>query len=95
VTHVAARLSMEFHFGNGARTILACSAVGQQPPGTLAALDYQWPKNGMVPQYERGRKQKAACHRQQNDTLPLFVWEILSGGQYGNLRRGALGSALG
>src|ERR1700745_3410813 len=51
----------------------------QHKPGTIAALECQKPKNGMVPQYEAGRKQKAAWHKQQNDPLPLYVWQTLTG----------------
>ena len=59
--------------------LVALAAVAQQNPGTLAALEFQTPKNGMVTQYENGRKQKAAWHKQQNDPQPLLVWEIRSG----------------
>lgn len=58
---------------------VAVPMIAQQTPGTIAVLDFQKPKNGMLQQYETGRKQKAAWHKQQNDPLPLFVWEILSG----------------
>lgn len=68
-----------------------CSLVAQEKPGTIAALEIQKPKNGMVPQYEAGRKQKAAWHKQQNDPQPLFVWEILSGEYTGNYVVGRLG----
>ncbi len=69
----------------------ACSVVAQEKPGNIAALEFQKPKNGMVPQYEAGRKQKAAWHKQQNDPLPLFVWEILSGDDTGTYVVGRLG----
>jgi len=55
------------------------SLVAQSNPGTILQLEFQKPKNGMVPQYEDGRKQKAAWHKQQNDKMPLLVWEIISG----------------
>ena len=45
----------------------------------------------MVKQYEDGRKQKAAWHKQQNDPLPLFVWETLSGDNTGTYIVGRLG----
>jgi len=64
--------------------------LGQEKPGTVAALEFQRPKNGMVPQYEAGRKQKAAWHKQQNDPQPLFVWEILSGENTGTYVVGRL-----
>jgi hypothetical protein len=70
---------------------LACSLGAQEKPGTLAALEFQKPKNGMVPQYEAGRKQKAAWHKQQNDPQPLLVWEILSGDNTGTYVVGRLG----
>jgi hypothetical protein len=70
---------------------LACSLAAQEKPGTIAALEFQKPKNGMVPQYESGRKQKAAWHKQQNDPLPLFVWEYLSGDITGTYLVGRLG----
>jgi hypothetical protein len=70
---------------------IACSLSAQEKPGTIAALEFQKPKNGMVPQYEAGRKQKAAWHKQQNDPLPLYVWEILSGDNTGTYVVGRLG----
>ena len=71
--------------------LLVGSMVAQGNPGTVAALEFQKPKNGMVPQYEAGRKQKAAWHKQQNDPQPLFVWQILSGENTGNYVVGRLG----
>lgn len=55
------------------------SLVAQSSPGTILQLEFQKPKNGMIPQYEDGRKQKAAWHKQQNDKTPLLVWQIISG----------------
>lgn len=57
----------------------ASSLVAQNQPGTLASIEFQKVKLASVPQYEAGRKQKAAWHKQQNDTLPLLVWETISG----------------
>jgi hypothetical protein len=71
----------------GAAGILAA----QQPPGTIASLEFQTPKNGMVKQYEDGRKQKAEWHKQQKDPLPLMVWAITSGDQTGTYVVGRLG----
>src|SRR5271170_1553610 len=67
----------------GVMLFAACSVVAQNKPGTLAALEFQKIKSGMVPQYEAGRKQKAAWHKQQNDPLPLLVWETMSGDETG------------
>jgi len=50
--------------------LAAGSVAAQGNPGNIAALEFQKPKNGMVPQYEAARKQKAAWHKQQNDPLP-------------------------
>jgi len=75
----------------GIVVFVACSLAAQEKPGTIAALEFQKPKNGMVPQYEVGRKQKAAWHKQQNDPLPLFVWETLSGDNTGTYIVGQLG----
>jgi hypothetical protein len=71
--------------------LVACFMVAQEKPGTIAALEFQKPKNGMVPQYEAGRKQKAAWHKQQNDPLPLFVWQVLTGEDTGTYIVGRLG----
>lgn len=71
--------------------LAAGSVAAQGNPGNIAALEFQKPKNGMVPQYEAGRKQKAAWHKQQNDPQPLFVWEILSGDNTGTYIVGRLG----
>ncbi len=68
-----------------------CSALAQEKPGTVAAIEVQKPKNGMVPQYEAARKQKAAWHKQQNDPQPLFVWQILTGESTGDYVVGRLG----
>jgi hypothetical protein len=59
--------------------IAALTTLAQSTPTILAALEFQKPKNGMVKQYEDGRKQKAAWHKQQNDPQPLYVWETLTG----------------
>jgi hypothetical protein len=57
----------------------AVSGYAQEKPNTIAAIEFQTPKNGMVKQYEEGRKQKAAWHKQQNDTQALYVFETLTG----------------
>ncbi|MBZ5655543.1 MAG: hypothetical protein LAO56_09730 [Acidobacteriia bacterium] len=75
----------------GIMLFVACSLAAQEKPGTLAALEFQRPKNGMVPQYEAGRKQKAAWHKQQNDPQPLLVWETLSGDNTGTYLVGRVG----
>jgi hypothetical protein len=67
----------------GIMLFVACSLAAQEKPGTIAALEFQKPKNGMVPQYQAGRKEKAAWHKQQNDPQPLLVFEILSGDNTG------------
>jgi hypothetical protein len=66
------------------------SSLAQQKPGTLAALEFQTPKNGAVKQYEDGRKQKADWHKQQKDPLPLLVWETLTGDATGTYIVGRL-----
>jgi len=75
----------------GIMLFVAGSLAAQQKPGTLAALEFQKPKNGMVPQYEAGRKQKAAWHKQQNDPQPVLVWETLSGENTGTYLVGRFG----
>ena len=54
----------------GIMLFVACSLAAQDKPGTLASIEFQKVKNTNVPQYEAGRKQKAAWHKQQNDPLP-------------------------
>jgi hypothetical protein len=64
---------------------LAVGALAQDKPGNIAGLEFQTPKSGMVKQYEEGRKAKVQWHKQQKDTQPLFVSQIVSGehtGQY-------------
>lgn len=60
------------------------SAAAQNDASTITALEIQTPKNGMVQQYEAGRKTKAAWHRQQKDPQMLWVLEILSGEHTGS-----------
>ena len=67
----------------GIMLFAACSLAAQEKTGTIVALEFQKPKNGMVPQYQAGRKEKAAWHKQQNDPQPLLVLEILSGDNTG------------
>jgi hypothetical protein len=74
----------------GILLFVACSLHAQDKPGAIAALEFQKPKNGMAPQYEAGRKQKAAWHKQQNDPQPLLVWEIMSGDNTGTYVVGRL-----
>jgi hypothetical protein len=71
--------------------LMACPLVAQEGPATVTALEFQKPKAAMLPQYEAGRKQKAAWHKQQNDPQPLFVWEILSGDNTGTYVVGRMG----
>jgi hypothetical protein len=70
---------------------VAGSLAAQDKPGNIAALEFQKLKSGMAPQYEAGRKQKAAWHKQQNDSQPLYVWEILSGDDTGTYMVARLG----
>jgi hypothetical protein len=75
----------------GITLLTALSGLAQEKPGNIAALEFQTPKNGMVKQYEEGRKQKAEWHKQQKDTQPLYVWEIVSGEHTGTYIVGRLG----
>jgi len=75
----------------GGVLLAAVSAVAQTQPGNIAALEFQTPKNGMVKQYEDGRKQKADWHKQQKDPQALLVWEILSGDHTGTYVVGRVG----
>lgn len=63
--------------------LLAFSAAAQNQPASVDALEFQTPKNGMVKQYEDGRKQKVEWHKQQKDTQGLFVFQILTGERTG------------
>ena len=71
---------------------LAATLVAQQKPGTIAGLEFQRPKNGMTKQYEEGRKQKAAWHKQQKDTQALYVWQVIAGDAFGTYVVGRLGN---
>jgi hypothetical protein len=66
------------------------SGFAQEKPGTIASLEFQTIKSGMAKQYEEGRKQKAAWHKQQKDTQPLMVWETVSGDDTGTYIVGRL-----
>ena len=67
----------------GMLLLVASSLAAQDKPGTLASIEFQKVKATNVPQYEAGRKQKAAWHKQQNDPIPLLVWQTLSGDNTG------------
>src|ERR1035441_4888807 len=69
----------------GATVLLAAlSAAAQGDKSTVTALEFQTPKNGMVQQYELGRKAKAAWHKQQKDPQMLFVLQVLTGEHTGS-----------
>src|ERR1700722_19054970 len=74
----------------GITLLTAVSGLAQDKPGNIAALEFQTPKNGAVKQYEEGRKQKAEWHKQQKDTQPLYVWEVVSGEHTGTYIVGRL-----
>jgi hypothetical protein len=69
----------------------AAGALAQDKPGTIAALEFQTPKNGMVKQYEDGRKAKVEWHKQQKDKDALFVSEVLTGENMGTYIVGRFG----
>jgi hypothetical protein len=74
--------------------LAAMSAAAQNTqgqPGTIAYLERQTPKNGMVKQYEDGRKAKAEWHKQQKDATPLLVSEVLTGEHTGDYYVGSFG----
>src|SRR5208283_6200601 len=75
----------------GVMLLAAISGFAQEKPGTIASLEYQTPKIGMVKQYEDGRKQKAEWHKQQKDTQALYVFETLTGERTGTYLVGRLG----
>lgn len=70
---------------------LAVGALAQEKPGNIAGLEFQTPKNGMVKQYEEGRKAKVEWHKQQKDKEPLLVSEILTGEHTGTYIVGRFG----
>ena len=65
-------------------TVLFAALAAAQDSGEITSLEMQTPKNGMVQQYEAGRKVKAAWHKQQNDTQMLFVLQVLTGEHTGS-----------
>ena len=70
---------------------LAVSVLAQDKPGNIAGLEFQTPKNGMVKQYEDGRKAKVEWHKQQKDKDALFVSEVLTGEHMGTYIVGRFG----
>jgi hypothetical protein len=70
---------------------LALSGSAQDKGGNIAGLEFQTPKNGMVKQYEAGRKAKVEWHKQQKDKDALMVSEILTGENTGSYLVGRFG----
>ena len=64
--------------------LAAISALGQGDKSTVTSLEFQTPKNGMVQQYESGRRAKAAWHKEQKDPQVLFVLQVLTGEDTGS-----------
>jgi hypothetical protein len=76
----------------GAPLLLAATAFAQSnSPAVISGLEFQTPKNGMVAQYEAGRKAKAAWQKAQHDTQPLMVAEFVSGEHMGTYIVGRFG----
>jgi hypothetical protein len=71
--------------------ILSVGALAQEKPGNIAGLEFQTPKNGMVKQYEEGRKAKVEWHKQQKDKDTLLVSEVLTGEHMGSYIVGRFG----
>ena len=69
----------------------AAGVSAQDNAGTIAALEFQTPKNGMVKQYEDGRKAKVEWHKQQKDKDALLVSEVISGEYMGTYVVGRFG----
>ena len=70
---------------------LAVGSFAQDQPGNIASLEFQTPKNGMVKQYEDGRKAKVQWHKQQKDKDALLVSEVLTGEHMGTYVVGRFG----
>jgi hypothetical protein len=64
--------------------LLAALCTAAQERGNISSIELQTPKSGMAKQYEEGRKAKAAWHKQQKDTQPLIVLEVMSGEHTGS-----------
>ena len=75
----------------GVTLLVAVSGFAQEKPGNIAGLEFQKPKNGMVKQYEEGRKAKVQWHKAQKDTQPLMVWQVISGENTGTYIVGRVG----
>jgi len=59
--------------------------LSAQVKGNIVWAEYQKPDPVRKAQYEAARKEKLKWHRDKNDPLPLYVWEVVSGertGQY-------------
>jgi hypothetical protein len=85
--------SMKLTAGMGVFLLGAISAAAQAPApkAEITSLEFQTPKNGMVQQYEAGRKQKVEWHKQQKDKDALYVFETLTGDRTGTYLVGRLG----
>src|SRR6202453_5537005 len=77
--------------GVGVCLLGAISVAAQAPKAEVASLEFQTQKNGMVQQYEAGRKQKVDWHKQQKDKDALYVFETLTGERTGTYLVGRLG----
>lgn len=75
----------------GVTLLSGASIAAQAEHGTISAIEFQTPKNGMTKQYEEARKQKVAWHKQQKDSQPLFVLETLTGEHTGSYVVGRFG----
>jgi hypothetical protein len=65
-------------FGVLSSLVLLIPALAQQP-GNLAEIHINRVKPGTTQQYETGRKNHMAWHKNQNDTWSWYTWEVLTG----------------
>jgi hypothetical protein len=71
--------------------LAAASAFAQDSSANIAGLEFQTPKNGMVKQYEDGRKAKVEWHKQQKDKDALEVSQVITGEHTGTYIVGRFG----
>ncbi len=71
--------------------VVASPVVAQSDDGTIARVAFWRAKPGMTEEMEQGAKKHMEWHRKQNDPWSWYVWEIVSGDDYGMYGGGTFG----
>lgn len=63
---------------------IVSSNLAAQVKGNIVWAEYQIPRPAHKEKYEEARKERAKWHKEKGGTLPVYVWEVLTGERTGH-----------